>query len=297
LIGQENIVTDINIQVEASKGKLFPHTAIFGESGYGKTRLANILAGKLEAKEKGRPRFIVTTGTKLKSAIDLEEIGMLVGNGDVLFIDEIHGIVNRSGVAEILYEMMDRFSMNGSRIGRFTCIGATNHFSSLPPEFRNRFILQYRLNPYTDGQIALMLEEIGCPNDMSLLIAQRSRGNPRLAKSVIFFKTQNEANVVNNGTVTINILDNVLGRIVIDEKGMDPVDRSILHLLYKKNAFMRRNAMGAGTICDQIGIKEEDLKGIYEPYLFRLGLIEKTARGRILTPDGRDYIEERMANG
>ncbi len=113
----------------------------------------------------------------------------------------------------------------------------------------------------------------------------------------VFFKTKNEADVVNEGTVTLGILNDVLNRIGIDEKGMDQIDRNILSLLYKKQAFVRRNAMGANTICDQIGIKDDDLKGIYEPYLFRLGFLEKTPRGRILTPSGRDYVEERIDNG
>lgn len=265
------------------------HTLFYGPSGCGKTMFADYIGESLKITDKSKPKFIRTTGGGLTSADDVVDLAWIIGDGDVLFIDEIHDFAKKSKLREIMYEMMDKFSIFGTQIKRFTLVGATTDISAIPFEFRERFVLQYQLSLYNDEEIIQMLETRKCPKEISLEIAKRSRGTPRIALN--FFKRLIGESENKKEKLSAGMAIEMFNRNGIDQLGLNQMDKKILGIMYQKNAFLRRNAMGIGSLADQLNIKEDHLRQIYEPYLMKLGFIDRTNRGRILTQQGKEYVD------
>lgn len=287
IVGQENIMRDISINIQASriKNTPMPHTIISGASGHGKTTIATYIATEMGGK------FRVLIGSAITDSDDVEDIAFSITDKEVVFIDEIHALGKKSGVYESIYSILDDKELNGIELDDFTLIGATTDIAEIRTPLKNRFILQYRLTPYKQEQIEEILADIGCDKLIASEIAKRSRNVPRIAKN-FYSRIQDEAIVSNSGIVTKDIVNSLFTRNGIDEMGLDETDRAILLLLFKRQAYQRRNAIGSNSISDQLNIKMDDLKLVYEPHLIRVGLMERTARGRILTAKGQEYIKQ-----
>lgn len=291
IYGQEKIISDIMVNIEAckQKSKPLPHMIFFGASGCGKTMFADYLAMLLKLDVKGKPKFTRLTGGGIATKDDLEDLAFNIGEGDLVFIDEIHDFAKKASLREIFYEVMDKFKIYGMDLKPFTLLGATTDVGSLPFEFRNRFVLQYRIEDYKMDDIVNILKSKGCPPDVAIEVAKRSRFVPRLAIS-LYLRCKHEA-ISLKRTLTVEVAEILFKRNNIDKYGLDVSDRKILKFMLVKQAHLRRNAIGINSLSDQVGITEEDIKVLHEPYLTKMGFIERTPKGRILTLFGKEYIE------
>lgn len=291
IIGQRDILEDMEIHIKNTiEHKMpLPNTLITGPSGHGKTTFAIYLAdriGILNAKRS--PKFIRMTGAELKTKNDIEDMAFTIGPNDLLFIDEVHDLAKRDGIREMFFEMMDFNTLFGNKIPKFTVVASTNELSAIPHELLNRFMLKYTIKEYTREEIAeILIRNLDCPEDVAIEIAKRSRLIPREAKW-LFKRTRAESI---NFAVTMDNLKTVLTRAHIDDLGLNDIDRRILSTLYKRQAFLRRNAIGLSNLCDMLGIKEADMRLLYEPYLVKIGFVDRHARGRVLTMNGKEYVE------
>lgn len=290
IIGQEHIINDLEIQVDASrkKNEPLPHVMLFGPAGHGKTTIAKYVAS-LMGFDQDRFKKIQTVGNEITSIDEVIDLAYLLKRDDIVFIDEIHAIGRTA--RDAFYGMLEEFYYPGIHVFPFTCVGATTDFSRLPTPLRDRFQLQYRVKPYETEHIEKILELNGCPKDVAVVIAQRTRNVPRISKNFLL-RIQNEALSTNNGVITEQVALDCFNRSGINHLGMDDIDRRIINLLYEEQAFRRKNAVGIKALCDQLDLDPRDYKVMYEPFLVRIKMVGITGRGRILTQEGKEFLEE-----
>jgi Holliday junction DNA helicase RuvB len=243
----------------------------------------------------------VTSGPALSKPRDL--VGLLTGlqRGDVLFIDEIHRLDVR--VEEYLYTAMEDFFISiiidpgpHSRSIRmdlkpFTLVGATTREGLLTPPLRSRFHILERLDFYTTEELAEIVRNsaralnIGIEDDAAELMASRSRGTPRVANRFLR-RVRDVAHAAGGNTITREIAAEGLSRLGVDEKGLSEMDRRILSVLARSPD----RPLGLKTIAAVVSEQEDTIQDVYEPFLIRGGLLERTARGRMITSDGLAVI-------
>lgn len=297
-IGQENAKDNLKIFIESAKKRklAMDHVLFFGPPGLGKTTLSQIISKELAV------GFKATSGPILAKAGDLAAILTNLQEKDVLFIDEIHRM-NRL-VEEILYPAMEDFQLDlmigegpSARSVRidlphFTLIGATTRSGMLSSPLRDRFGIPIRLEFYNHSDLEIIIsknaEKLGIAISKSGAheIASRSRGTPRIAcrllKRVRDFAIVNNADVIDQA-----IADLALKRLDVDEKGLDSMDRKYLKCILE---FYNGGPVGVETLAAVLSEKRDTIEEVIEPYILQKGLVQRTARGRVLANEGYKYL-------
>jgi Holliday junction DNA helicase RuvB len=290
-VGQERLKEHLEILLGAARqrGQAVDHLLFAGPPGTGKTSLAGIVAAELGVSLR------VTSGPALERAGDLAAILTNLDDGDVLFIDEVHRLPR--AVEEVLYPAMEDFQLDivigkgpSARsirldLPRFTLAGATTRTGLITGPLRDRFGLVSRLDYYEAEDLVTILERaagiLGVPLDSegAREIAGRARGTPRVANRLLK-RVRDYAEVRGDGTVSAATARAALALFEVDERGLDKVDRSILNALCRTFA---GQPVGLSTLAVAVTEESETVEDVYEPFLLKEGLLQRTPRGRVAT--------------
>jgi len=290
-IGQEKAKENLSIYLEAAKMRNEPldHILLYGPPGLGKTTLAGIIANEMGVDIR------VTSGPAIEKQGDLVALLTNLNDGDVLFIDEIHRLSRH--VEEILYPAIeDRVidiiigkgpSARSIRLDlpKFTLIGATTRAGQLSAPLRDRFGIILRLELYTPEELSRIITRssrilnIDMDTEGALELAARSRGTPRIANRLLK-RARDFAQVVGNGTITLECARNSLKKMEIDELGLDSIDIRLLSTMIRN---YNGGPVGLDTIAAAIGEEAITIEDVYEPYLMQIGFLSRTPRGRCVT--------------
>lgn len=301
-IGQERLKNNLKVAIDAVKkrndGTSLDHVLLYGPPGLGKTTMANIIAHELGA------NLRVTSGPAIERAGDLASILTNLQTGDVLFIDEIHRL--RRTVEEVLYSAMEDYKLDivigkgpAARSVRldlpaFTVVGATTQTGSLAGPLRDRFGLMQRLEYYKVPEIARIITRTAnilgteIAPEATELLSTRSRLTPRIANRLTK-RVRDYAEVHGEGVINLELAQGALDLMEIDELGLDPADRNMLTLMLENYG---DRPVGLNTIAALTGDEPSTIEDYYEPYMLQLGLIERTPRGRSVTPKAKQHLEK-----
>lgn len=291
-VGQAQARANLSVFIEAARARkeALDHVLFVGPPGLGKTTLAQIVARELGV------NFRATSGPVIAKAGDLAALLTNLEERDVLFIDEIHRL--SPAVEEILYPAMEDFQLDliigegpaarsvRIELSKFTLVGATTRLGLLTTPLRDRFGIPVRLQFYTVPELEHIVSRgarlmgIGMTDDGAHEIARRSRGTPRIA-SRLLRRVRDFALVEGPGEIDRAVADKALIRLEVDAMGLDQLDRRYLSTIA---ASFGGGPVGIETIAAAIAEPRDAIEEIVEPYLIQQGLVQRTPRGRILTP-------------
>ncbi|OXT02609.1 Holliday junction branch migration DNA helicase RuvB [Notoacmeibacter marinus] len=297
-VGQAAARANLKVFIEAAKsrGEALDHVLFVGPPGLGKTTLAQIMARELGV------NFRSTSGPVIAKAGDLAALLTNLEDRDVLFIDEIHRL--SPAVEEILYPAMEDFQLDliigegpAARsvkidLARFTLVAATTRLGLLTTPLRDRFGIPVRLDFYTADELELIVRRgarlMGLPmtDDGAKEIATRARGTPRIAGRLLR-RVRDFAEVAKAEAVDATIADEALGRLEVDKRGLDSLDRRYLFLIARH---FGGGPVGIETIAAALSEPRDAIEDIIEPYLIQQGFIQRTPRGRIMTAGAWSHI-------
>ncbi len=293
-IGQKMIKKHLQITLDAARVRNTPpeHILFYWPPGLGKTTLAMLIAAETGSNLRH------TSGPAIEKPADMLSVLTSLQSGDVLFVDEIHRL--KPVIEEILYSAMEDYQVDimvGTWPGatsvkmdlpKFTLVWATTRLSSLSHPLRDRFGNVWKMDLYEDDDLWKIVQrsawilgvELG--EDEGYEIARRSRGTPRIANRL--------TKIVRDYHTLGKLADlrELFAEIHIDEYGLDDIDRQILKL-FSENG---NNPLGINTLSAMVGEEASTIEDVIEPYLIKIGLIERTPRGRVLTMKGREYLLE-----
>jgi len=303
-IGQGALKETLKISIEAARKRELPldHLLFYGPPGLGKTTLAGVIAQEMDVDIK------ITSAPSLERPRDIIGILMSLKGGEILFIDEIHRL--NKVAEEILYPAMEDFFLDMTTgkgqtvktlrvpVPKFTLIGATTKAGALSGPLRDRFGIVHRLQFYTTQELAQVVIRTASILDIKItkegaeMIAKRSRGTPRIANRLIK-RVADYALVKHDGEVTEEIAKQALDCLKIDDLGLDNTDREFLRLIIDK---FDGGPVGIETISAALGEDVRTLEDVCEPYLLQAGFIQRTPRGRKISPEALRYLGYKVNN-
>ena len=306
-VGQKDLVENLRLYIDASnkRGDALDHVLLFGPPGLGKTTLANIISKELNSNIKH------ASGPVVERAGDLAGMITNLSHRDVFFIDEIHRL--NSIVEEYLYSAMEDFAIDimidkgpnarsvQLNIEPFTLLGATTRLGNLTSPLRDRFGVVLRVDYYNTIDLFHIINrsanilDVEIDDDGAMELAKRSRGTPRIANRILR-RTRDFAQVKASGAIDLEVAKFSLGKLGIDEIGLDDMDRKILSVLIEK---FDGGPVGLKSLAVAIGEDVSTIEDVYEPFLIKEGLLLRTSRGRVVQKRGyqlmgKKYIKDQQ---
>lgn len=302
-IGQEHLKESLSIFLQAAQERNEPldHVLLYGNPGLGKTTLASIIAAEMGHTCK------VTSGPTLEKVGDLAAILTSLEPGDVLFIDEIHRL-NRS-IEEVLYPALEDFALDlmigkgpGARslrmqLNKFTLIGATTRPSLISSPLRDRFGATFHLDFYNDEDMQRIITRssgiLGISMDESgvAALAAATRRTPRVANRLLR-RVRDVVQVEKTAIADAGIVTKTLDMLRVDHLGLDHGDRKILQTIIET---FRGGPVGLSTLAAAVAEEMETLETVHEPYLLQIGFLERTPKGRCVTPRALEHLGIKVA--
>ncbi|MBA2315616.1 MAG: Holliday junction branch migration DNA helicase RuvB [Chloroflexi bacterium] len=297
-IGQREVKANLSVLLQAARGRgeAADHVLLYGPPGLGKTTLATIVARELGV------NIRYTSGPAVERAGDLAAILTALDERDVLFIDEIHRL-NRA-VEEILYPAMEDYALD-VMIGKgpsarslrlslkpFTVVGATTRAGRISSPLRDRFGATYRLDFYGEDELVAIVNRsarilgVEVQPEAARAIARRGRGTPRIVNRLLK-RVRDHAQVHGDGRVDERTATDAMRAMEIDDEGLDSTDRKLLAAIVQK---FGSGPVGVQALAAVLSEEVETIEDVYEPFLLRLGFIDRTPQGRIATEAARQHL-------
>ncbi|MEI7917776.1 MAG: Holliday junction branch migration DNA helicase RuvB [Candidatus Saccharibacteria bacterium] len=297
-IGQDRLKNNLKLAIDAAKkrGEPIDHVLLYGPPGLGKTTMATVIANEMGT------NIRVTSGPAIERAGDLASILTNLSDGDVLFIDEIHRLGRT--VEEVLYSAMEDFKLDimigkgpAARsvrldLPKFTVIGATTRTGALSAPLRDRFGISHRLEFYKPTEITDIITRASNILGSKIhpgaaeLLSTRARLTPRIANRLLK-RVRDYADVNGDGIIDVPTTEAALNLLEIDTLGLDPGDRNLINSIIENYG---DNPVGLNTIAALTGDEATTIEDFYEPYLLQIGFIERTPRGRRVTPKAYKHV-------
>ncbi len=299
LIGQDSVRQNLRILIEAAKQRdeAIDHVLLYGPPGLGKTTLSHIIANEMDVPIR------VTSGPAIERTGDLAAILSNLRHKEIFFIDEVHRLGR--AVEEILYPAMEDFALDfvigkgpsarsiRLNLPRFTVVGATTRLALLTAPLRSRFGATFRVDFYEQEALeaivvrAARVLEVAIDTGGAAEIARRGRGTPRVALRLLK-RVRDFAQVRADGRITRAVASEAMEMLHVDARGLDEIDRRVLNTIIHK---FGGGPVGLDTIAAAVSEEPDTIMDVIEPYLLRLGFLDRTPRGRIATPRAYEHLD------